>query len=386
MARYIPIHQELLEDPEFAELSRDAKIGWLALRLDTRIGKSGVGRMTERSIIHILGGGQVGRRVLDELVECSGGIGIVFDGSSGIVWIRGAFGCDHSLRNADSHKSVVRELGKLPRGKVLDGWIAQYRGSILGESRQAVDTLSTGCRQEGPPILFRSGSDPERNGTELRGEGRGMQGGVFPTRSLDPDSPSTRSLGSIAADGAPPPLRFSREDPPEPDHEPDSPTDRDSAEPATAASADDFGVAWNTLTSPPICRVRIPFGQHRRKRIARLRRADPEFETRFPEVCRRIQASGFCRGETGAQPRPVSFSWIVNHDDTWRRVLEGEFDDLPSAAGSNGHRPEWTPPDHEPEHAHLVEIVRRGQPRPDELSPSELATWRKLVEHWQVNS
>lgn len=51
----------------------------------------------------------------------------------------------------------------------------------------------------------------------------------------------------------------------------------------------------------------------------------PDFLGAWPEVCRRINGSRFCRGH-GRRGFVATLGWALR-PETWQRVLEGEYDD-----------------------------------------------------------
>lgn len=79
---------------------------------------------------------------------------------------------------------------------------------------------------------------------------------------------------------------------------------------------------WNETAKPPIRRARDITGK--RATTARARLAEPGFADAWPEVCRRIAESQFCKGKN-------DWGWTAGIDfalrpGVWQRTLEGEFD------------------------------------------------------------
>lgn len=79
--------------------------------------------------------------------------------------------------------------------------------------------------------------------------------------------------------------------------------------------------AWNEACLPPI----KPVQRLSRALAARIESLldDPAFLSEWPEICRRINASPFCRGKKGFV---ATLGWAIK-PETWDRVLAGEYDD-----------------------------------------------------------
>lgn len=80
---------------------------------------------------------------------------------------------------------------------------------------------------------------------------------------------------------------------------------------------------WNELTTPPIPRANSLSAK--RRRTIKTRLGEPGFLEAWPDVCKRVEASSFCRGESDS-------GWIASLDallrpGRWQEVLEGKYAD-----------------------------------------------------------
>lgn len=104
--------------------------------------------------------------------------------------------------------------------------------------------------------------------------------------------------------------------------------------------------------------------KRRRHWAARCR--EPGFVDRLPEVCRRIAASPFCRGETPGRSWVATWDWLTERPDSWRKVLEGAYDQRERGRDPDldvgSHREQYqTPPDE------LERASREARSRADDL-------------------
>ena len=129
---------------------------------------------------------------------------------------------------------------------------------------------------------------PPRVGSGVRGTGSGVEGEGDMGNGEAAD-------GAAGADGAPPTMRLRPEE---------------------------FQTSWNSETQPPIPRCRDLTTKRRRHIRARMTERPL---TEWAEVFRRIQASAFCRGETGGT-WVASFDWVIGSPDVAVKVLEGQYD------------------------------------------------------------
>lgn len=103
--------------------------------------------------------------------------------------------------------------------------------------------------------------------------------------------------------------------------------------------ADDFAELWNTVTHPPIPRCRDLTAKRRRQIKARI--TERPFES-WREVFLKIQASSFCRGQSGGDRHWVAtFDWAIGSPDVAVKVLEGKYDDRGSETRQTPERREY---------------------------------------------
>lgn len=103
-----------------------------------------------------------------------------------------------------------------------------------------------------------------------------------------------------------------------------------------AAAPQALADLWNELTTAPLPPCQELSDQRKRKAIARLKERSLE---EWRAIISRIEASSFCRGETGAGDWVASFDFLLK-PDTAVKVLEGKYDDRKAAKPSrNGRGP-----------------------------------------------
>ncbi len=126
MARYVSLNAALLSDPAFEQLSPNAERAWFRLRLDPRVGVTGIGRMTIHSIAKLL---DVNREdavvIMDELRDAEGGIGIDRDDAAGLIWFRGGF--RHEPNSPQLRRAAVTEIQRIPYSPIVRDWCIRYR-------------------------------------------------------------------------------------------------------------------------------------------------------------------------------------------------------------------------------------------------------------------
>jgi hypothetical protein len=100
----------------------------------------------------------------------------------------------------------------------------------------------------------------------------------------------------------------------------------DPAAPGEPHPADQLQAIWNEVTVPPLPRWQVTGKVRRKLAEAALKRRPPE---QWREVFRRINASSFCRGESGGSWR-ADPDWAMRPDgqkpETAGAVLEGKYD------------------------------------------------------------
>jgi hypothetical protein len=125
MARDVNFNQAILEDGDFAGWSPDTQRAWFVLRLDPRVGISGLGRVAIENIPKTLGVGKDrAAKILRELTAATGGLAVEYDLDVGVLWFRGAFGREPNSPTVRS--AAARDILRLPDSPVVGRWFARY--------------------------------------------------------------------------------------------------------------------------------------------------------------------------------------------------------------------------------------------------------------------
>lgn len=300
MARDVNLNQAVLEDLQV--LSADAQRAWFVLRLDPRIGLTGMGRIALPSIAKALDlSAEKTRKVLGELCQAEGGTGCEYDERAGLLWFRGAFA--REPKSPTVLRAVLTELQRLPSSEVVGRWLARY-----GQAYESIEPTSAKLRE----MVEAASALRSRYGID--------------TVSI----PYRHRIDTVPRAGVPLPVPL-----PVPERKGEAP-----AAEATPADAGDHpppspahgSLEWGVQVWVGECRELDQPSRvtPKRRKLWGARARENGFVDAWPEICRRVAASPLCRGEVpgkdGAPPWHATMDWLLERADAWVKVLEGRYD------------------------------------------------------------
>jgi len=216
LGRNVYINQAIQEDGDFVPMSHEAKLAWCMLKLDPRMGISGLARMTWKSLREVIDLPEAeSRAVLEELTRKPW---FLFDEEKGLLWLVDAFRHERN-RSPAVMKAVVREIESCPRSHLLREWWKEYEPAFHAEKegKRAISIYLEGAsrgprgslvaplaRDSGPVLSGPVLSCPPEGGVSKHEMACGTAAPVSVSGVLDPPdlqtSAPTPSNGTSAID------------------------------------------------------------------------------------------------------------------------------------------------------------------------------------------
>jgi len=124
--RIVNLHQGLIDDGDFLPMSHEAQRSWFFLRLDSRMGISGLARLAWPNLLKIF---DVGPKKASALLAELSKKWVRYDPEAELLWIVDAYRHEPS-KSPNVRKAVANEITRSPRSSLLHQWWNTYKGGF----------------------------------------------------------------------------------------------------------------------------------------------------------------------------------------------------------------------------------------------------------------